>query len=409
MIFVILLRWIFGTIEFEVVGKFPEKFLNAASRQGINLWNMVGDKQSFRASARLSDRQKIEMIAQKQGNEIHTLKNHGLPYLVTKYKHRSGLLVGSVLFMVIYWVMSGFVWNIEVHAPSNLNEYEIKTQLHELGLAEGVWSGNLDTEKIERELSLKDNRISWVAVNLMGTDVEVNISSKIQQNQKERVDENTAVNIKSNADGTVTRMEVHKGKTLVHIGDGIHKGQLLVSGVVDYENGNSEFIQSEAKIYANTSRTVTFSIPKQKVHIQKTGKKIKRDLSVFGVKIPIWFGCQAEGNLIRQKSKTQGTLFDQKLPLYFSEEIIESYQTKGQFLSKQKAESMLKKQSELYDSFLTSSDKVSALQQKSEYLSENKKNYTLTVHYIVEEDVSEKSFVNVKNFTEKSHTASSQT
>ena len=48
MLIVLFFRWLFGYYEFTIEGKFPERFLNLASRNGINLWNMNGGKNKLK-------------------------------------------------------------------------------------------------------------------------------------------------------------------------------------------------------------------------------------------------------------------------------------------------------------------------------------------------------------------------
>ena len=68
-------------------------------------------------------------------------------------------------------------------------------------------------------------------------------------------------NLKATADGTVTRLEVQSGSPAVRIGDGVKKGQLLVSGVLEYTDGSNAFTDSLGKVFARTAKKITLEMP----------------------------------------------------------------------------------------------------------------------------------------------------
>ena len=316
-----ILRWLFGYVDFELHGKFPERFINLAAKRGINLWNLSGRKEFFSASTKTALYGELEKIAEKNGNEIHIEKYHGLSHFMKKYKNRSGLIIGAVLFAVLCTLMSKFVWNIKIDAPPSINEYEIRQQLNDLGLHEGLWGKSIDTERIEREMSVKNQKVSWIAVNVLGSDVEVTISEKIESD-KQKQTKNDATNIKSSADGVITRMEVKKGRSAVKIGDGVRKNQLLVSGVLEYTDGTISYVDSDAKIYAQTSKSIEINIPKEINLIDITDETVlKSDISIFGLECPVQLGYVPKGNYIQRINKQQSSIFDKTLPIYCNTKI----------------------------------------------------------------------------------------
>lgn len=396
MIVVSLLRWFFGFIDFEVTGKFPERFLNSASKNGINMWKFNGQKECFRASARQSDFKYLLSAAKKVECDIHIIKYHGLPHMLNLYKARIGLLIGMAVFFSLSKYLSGFIWNIKIDVPNNINEYEIRQELKDFGFAEGVNPDTLDLHSIEDKMMLKDNRISWISINVIGTNAEVALSPT--SSKKKQNSEKTAVsNIKSNADGTVTRMEVQNGSATVRVGDGIRKNQLLVSGVIEYSDGSSSLVDSDAQIYAKTSRSVCISVPKSFSFYQYQNCSVqKTDIDIMGFSFPLSLRSNPQGDYLKYTDRQQLTLLGNNIPIYFSSEKWLRYKNQPVSLNNRQAEELLKNKIRFYELFMLYSTNKGSIIKKNYHISENSDSFILTADYEIEEDVAVKSVIQLK-------------
>lgn len=393
---VAFLRWLFGWTEFEVCDRSPERFLNLASKSGINMWNFKSGKELFGAGVRNRDMKYLYQIAKKTMCEIHITRHHGLPFILKKYRSRCGLLIGMILWGILLKYFSGFIWNIQIIVPPSINEYEIRQELKEYGFFEGAKIGTFDPDSIENEISVKDNRISWITINIMGTDAEIKISPNLSLNigNREKI---TASNLKSNADGTITRMEVKKGTAVVKVGDGVRKGQMLVSGVKEYTDGSSALFDSEAQIYAKTLKTVSVTIPKSYEILQKTNAFIhKSDINIMGLQLPLTLYGNPNGDYIMQSDKQQLTILGNGVPIYFLSETWRQYEKKPVRLTDGQAQTLLQNKLQFYELFmLYSADKASILSRKYT-LSQDEEQYILTADYEIEENIAEKSIIQVK-------------
>lgn len=396
MIIVFMLRWLFGFVDFSVSGKFPERFLNLAARKGINLWSLTSNNKIFTAKVKIADYNELRHIAVKTKTRIHILKKHGLPFLIYKYKARSGLFVGAILFFVICQYLSGFIWNIDINVPDTINEYEIRSQLAELGFYEGIKNDNIDIHKIERLITLKNPGISWITINIMGTQASVEMSPNLSEQIDKSDEENKVTNIKAVADGTITRMEVRNGTALVMVGEGVRKGQLLVSGIIDYSDGSSSFVDSNAQIYAKTSRTVSVEVP---LKLQTAEKNeyiwLKRDIDILGVKIPLTFNANPDDSYIKNYSRNQISIFNSKIPVYINEEKWQKYDSKSDTITEEQAEKTAKNRIELYEVFMLYSTNKGKILQKNYKVTKFSDKIVLTANYDIEEDIGTKSVLQV--------------
>ena len=396
MLIVKLLRWIFGYFDFEIKGRFPERFLNLAVRNGLNLWNMKGEKEELHATAKIADKNTAELFAQKTESELIIEKEHGLPYLCRTYKSRLGLLVGLIMGVALSCWLSGFIWNIEVNVPPELNEYEIRNQLRELGFYKGVRYNSDSIDNIKRKMKLNDERISWVSINIFGTNAVVELSPKISVEKDKEINKKAVSNLKSTADGTITKINVHNGTAVVEIGEGVRKGQLLVSGIMEYNNGTNVMADSEGTVYAKTSRTVTLSVPKEYNKAITSDEYVcKREFSFFGISFPITLCGNPVGEYYKKESKLKPTLFDNALPISITEEKWQRYETKKLTLGSDDAKKLLDNRLKLYEMFLIYSDDRTIISKNSKFQEKNSI-YYLTVSYEVEENICEKSYIQVK-------------
>ena len=396
MLIVLFLRWIFGYFDFIVKGRFPERFLNLASRNGLNLWNMQGEMGELRATAKIADKSMAELFAKKTESEFIVKKEHGLPYLCKVYRSRLGLLAGLIIGVALSCWLSGFIWNIEINTPPQINEYEIREQLRDMGFYEGTKYNSDEIENIERQLSMNDGRISWVSINVFGTNAFVELSAK-NDVDKDNNENNTVVsNLKSVADGTITKINVHNGTAVVGVGEGVRKGQLLVSGIMEYTDGTNVLADSEGAVYAKTSRTVTLSAPKQYNKPMAVDEYVyKKEICFFGINLPITFCGNPTEGYYKKENKLKPTLLGNSLPISITEEKWQKYETKKLTLSDAEAKELLNNRLKLYEMFMLYSDDCTILSKKIKFEEKNK-TYYLTVSYETEENICEKSYIQVK-------------
>lgn len=390
--FVHLLRWLSGFIDFSVSGKFPERFLNLAAKNGVYIWNMKGEKNQFIGRAKKSDIPLLEKFCKKTNNQLKIHKEYGFPLFVQKYQCRLGLFTGAVFAFCLCSILSGYIWNIEIHVPKSLNEYEIRHQLSELGFYEGAFIKNQNIRSLRANMQLKNQNISWITINLFGSRAVIDMSGDIpkkQENSSEK-NQNMIQNLFSKADGTVTKIQVQNGTAMIHTGDGVRKGQLLVSGVMVYTNGNHIIAESKATIMARTSGKIQFTIPK---NIQKPilsqEKTFKKSLCFSNIEIPLTLNGEEQRENISSVKREQLVIFGNTVPIYFKTEEFQLKDTQAQTLDSQTAKKILDNRMKLYQVFLLNSlDSAEILSFQSNF-QENEKNYHYSANYELEENICE--------------------
>ena len=221
----ILLRLIFGYVRVEVEGYYIERFINICQNKKILIWNLKREKGvKLYFNIGIKDFKKLKTIARKTNCKIKINKKKGIPFILHRYKKRKIFAIFLVIIAIAIYTSSKYVWNIEVQVEDNLQIEQIEEDLANLGLKKGVLKSKIETEKLINELRLKRNDISWIGIDLKGTNV---IVKAVKSDEKpELIDDSEYCNIVASKSGTITKIIAQNGTAVVKIGEQVNKGDV---------------------------------------------------------------------------------------------------------------------------------------------------------------------------------------
>ncbi len=209
--------------------------------------------------------------------------------------------------------MPNFVWSINVNADDSIDKAQVLAALDEIGLSIGTPLSRVDTGNMRVQLALKLPHISWAAINTDGTSITVDIRSAKGKDEKDY----TYSNMVADFDGRITAVYVRSGKATVQVGDAVVKGQMLVSGTIEYKTGQTVFCHCDADIMAQTHRQLSVSVPLKQTVTKDTGRvEKKKVLSFFSVKMPLYLGSVGFDEYRVQKRKDILELDSVVLPVW---------------------------------------------------------------------------------------------
>lgn len=278
-----LIRFFRGYVTFTVKGRFPERFVNLAMKNGVGLFDVLPHNGMLTASMYISDYRRIRGITRRSSVRLKINSRHGMPFFIYRFRHRSGLAVGAVLVVLLLFVLQSFLWTIELNGIKTLSRPEILNSLKDYGFSVGKFKGNMDLHKIEREMLLDYDKIGWMSINLIGSHAEVEIKEKELPPEKELT--NNYSNIKADTDGVILSINARRGTANVKAGSAVSKGQLLVSGFYENALGEIHFVDADADITAST--TYTFSATEDET---ASFNAPYREGERYHFKV-LWFGC----------------------------------------------------------------------------------------------------------------------
>lgn len=351
MIVIQFLRWIRGYVIFTATGLFPERFINLALRENITLIDPVGEKGKLTAQVSIGEYKELRHIRKNAGVKLRITQKKGFPFLLYKNKRRSGILVGAVLFLLIINVLSMFIWSVEITGANAMSQSKIRESLKKHGIAQGVYKGNIDVAALERQVSLDLGQVAWISVNIMGSNAHVELSESVKM--PDIIPSNEPCNLKASEAGQIVRMEVRKGSSAVKIGDGVAKGQLLVSGVVENaENKVLSLQHSEGRIFAARQSETKVVVPVKRQVSLPTGQEIcRKQVTLWGLTVPLTFTAVPNEQYIAQMVNQSVVVNDNVLPISLTTQYNYEYQTVTKTYTQQQAKKIGEAQLVLHEIF----------------------------------------------------------
>lgn len=303
--------YVLGYVTIEFNGEYCERFLNVLAANGINFRNVKKHKDNFRITILKKDFFKLRKLRKNCNVRIKIIRKQGIPFIINKHKYRYGLLVGFVFLLFTLYLLSSKLWIIKINGNVTINDEEIIKIINELGIHEGMSMHKIDTDILKQSFILSCDNIAWASFNKQGSVLEVNLTEFKNNTQ------NIASNLVAQYDGIIKKIDVQSGMVNVRIGDTVSKGQLLVSGIVNYGNG-ANFINPNGKIIAEVICTKTIKIPKKYESVILSDKTDKKHvLNIAGVNFPLYLG-KISDNYEKEISTKKLRLFGSEIPVKIS-------------------------------------------------------------------------------------------
>ena len=288
-----LMNYLLGVVRVRVTGPFPERLLNLCAQGGVPFWGVEWlDSHTLRLTARRRALGRLAELAGRVDCQVEVEGRRGLPEVLGRFRTRYAFLIGMAFALCAVGVLSRFVLTIQVTGNQQVPAAVILSELRRLGVRPGVYGPSLDRKQLAQEALLELDGLSWMALNLYGTRLEVVVREAVKA--PERVDTAENVDLIAEADGLVVKVEPERGDSLVEPGDTVAAGDILISGTVTleppmYSDAPERYYQVHARgrVWARTWRTLTAAIPLEAAVKDYTG----RERSVWSVQL---FGRRVE-------------------------------------------------------------------------------------------------------------------
>lgn len=320
MIFATLLRLLCGYVQFNASGGFAERFINLCSLNGIPLWKLGCNKECITACTSINGYLNIKKCAVCSGMKLKIISRHGLPFFLNKYRRRSGILIGFMLFLAIIGVMSSMVWTINISGNQRTTNEEILSVLSQAGLKPGVFSSSVNASEIRFFALSRLENVTYLTVNLMGSAVQVEITESMPKPQL--ISSEAPCDVVSTADGQIAVLEVYEGTKMYKTGEAVRKGDVLAGGFVELTDGSVRLRHAEAYALITTQINLSVQSDKTKKLSVLTEQKSHTTLHLFGLDIPLFIASQEAPSAIRNHSLNIGGIC---LPIGYTKEIFNSY------------------------------------------------------------------------------------
>ncbi len=245
----LIIRWIKGYLYVELRGCSPERFINLCRNHCIYIWKVAKIDCDYRFYIYIDDYFKLKDIARKTSTYPHIIKKCGAPIVVSNLIKRKSLVPAFALFVITIYVLSGYVWNIEITGQRSHTSEELLEYVETINVFTGMKTGSVNGDAIEKSIRNEYDDISWVSVELRGCNIYIRIMEADTMESVSNEDKEYS-SIVASSDGTVSEIITRTGTPLVKPGDTVTKGQVLVSGTVDIHDDSGTVIKKKP-VYAD--------------------------------------------------------------------------------------------------------------------------------------------------------------
>jgi len=348
-----LINMLLGTVSLKIAGPFPERLINLCAQERIDFWALSWlDSHTITMTVHRHSLPRLQALAQRVSCEVEVQSRRGLPHFLARFRKRYAFLIGSVFALCAVGFLSRFILTIEVTGNQKVPTAVILSQLRQLGVRPGVYGPSLERKQLAQEALVELDGLSWMAINLHGTRLEVIVREVVEQ--PERVDESGFFHVVAEADGVITHVEAEQGDAVVQEGDVVAAGDVLISGTVTleppiYSDLPTRYYQTHARgrVWARTWRTLTAAIPLETAVKDYTGAE-RRIWSVhlLGRRIKILGKYSiSQSNCDKMTTVRQAVLpGDVALPLFLVREELREYEPRIVQVDREAAQDLLEQQ-----------------------------------------------------------------
>ncbi|TYQ15525.1 UNVERIFIED_CONTAM: hypothetical protein Cloal_1992 [Acetivibrio alkalicellulosi] len=288
MLLLRLWNYIRGYVIILVEGYFLEKFVNICIKRQIYLWDVKRQKNSkMMLKISIKGFKLLRPIARKTGCSVRIIRKRGLPFIINRYRARKTFILGSIVFIALFYAMTSFVWTVEVVGNEKVETQMIIDTLEDMGIKPGVVKFRVDTQSIANSIILDIDGLSWVNVIVRGTKLKVEVAEGVERPLIIPKDE--PCDLVAVKDGIIKSILVKEGHQLVKEGDTVKKGQVLISGTIPILNeDNFRIVHAMGEVLARTWYENKQEVCLKVVDNVRTGnKKDNISLVTFWRRIPL--------------------------------------------------------------------------------------------------------------------------
>lgn len=204
--------------------------------------------------------------------KFRVVKVTGIYDILNKIKRNYIFCICLIIGTILFFIMSNMVVKINIiHENSEIREI-IADELDEYGIKVLSFKKSYkELDKIRQEILDKyPDKLDWMEFDVDGMIINVRIEERIITDTSK---DDLVCNLVAAKSGIINDIKVEQGEALVNINDYVKEGDILVTGVINYNEETKRTTCASGEIYATTWYTVDVKIPFEYSEYEETGKK----------------------------------------------------------------------------------------------------------------------------------------
>jgi len=383
-----LREWYEGSITVTIRGKRFERLINLAVRDGLQIWNIQRlGSDAGRFDILIRDYFRLRPLLKETGCRSHVEKRTGLPFWVVRMRMRAGFTAGVMLFFIGLYMLSSFVWTVEVQGTHNISTYEIKKAAESVGVKPGAWKLRLkEPISLQQELLSKIPGASWVAVQIDGTKAIIQVVEK-EVHEKQAAEGPRHLIAKKKA--VVHSIFAESGKSIVSINQFVNKGQVLISGIIGKDD-RLALVPAKGSVEGEVWYVSDVTVPLTRTRYAYTGESVSQHYLLAGpYAIQLWpFEKHTLKRFEKQEKRFQPSYKEFSLPVGWRTETLREMQPVVQKITRDEAIDIGKKFAS-QDVLKQAGKNASIREEKVLHAKEENGKVYLRIHYTVIEEIAE--------------------
>ncbi|SFC62864.1 sporulation protein YqfD [Clostridium uliginosum] len=264
-----------GKITIEVSSLIPEKILNLLWHNGICASKIVKvNITTVRFEVPFVSYKDVELLVKKANGKMRVVGKSGIIVLLLSIKRKISLCVGGGVFLIILYLLSNYIWAINIETKNNLSPFEVRQELSLAGIKPGIKKSDINVYDIEKKMEDLNSEVMWVRARIEGSTLSIVVAEKVNPPNTDKTSCNQVV---AKMDGEVKRAFTFSGNPAVVPGDIVKKGDVLILPIQGKEGFEKE-VNPSGTIIANTFYEKLMEIQISGEKLERTGKK---DMDIY--------------------------------------------------------------------------------------------------------------------------------
>lgn len=245
-----------GRIIFAARGDQLARFVNEGIRDGIVFFKTQKSERGLKAQVSIADFKRLRRAARLTHTRVHILAKYGWPFIALRWWRRKTLIAGILIIGLTLVALSQMVLSVKVTGNNMIPEEQLLQSAENLGLKTWVWQKDVDTRKIAKALVEEFPDAAWVGIDQQGTQITINVKEKIRP-----IVQTERGNLVANRTGILHELMVIQGTALVHEGETVKAGQVLIEAPASLDNASA---QPKPGVVSKPNPTLPQAIPAAK-------------------------------------------------------------------------------------------------------------------------------------------------
>lgn len=278
-----------GNVRVRVECPFPERLVNICAQNDIEFWDLQRQSTTtVHITMHIAGYRKLRSLADSAGFEISQVQKSGVPFFIWKIRKRYFLLAGMFFMFAAVWIMSLFVWEIDVIGNDEVSTQQILEALDDVGVGIGAFGPAIKSEVISNDIILKLPELAWIAVNVSGSHADVLVRERIPK--PPIIDEYAPTMVYAMKSGIITKMSVLEGVRVLTEGNTVQAGDVIVSGIMDSIASGKRTVHAMAEVNARTWYEMSSQMVLDTAKKEYTGEsETKTAIIIAGFRINLYF------------------------------------------------------------------------------------------------------------------------